>query len=251
MPLPPALAARLAKRGIISKKSAQQAKPQEEEVFAESYDDQEDNNGKSNQDTFEKVKYLGYPCCPNKWNVYHECSVFCQNHWSNRRSNGPDPDSEYAAKYKAMMSKFGPLPEHWQEKWDPGCRRHYYWCTKTDKVSWLPPGHPKAKITEAASHVREMIQNQIHMDPEVEESDDDDEHAMDLDSDSEHDEEEDRQMREKEHRREEKREERKRVRDTGSLDPMDPASYSDVARGSWSSGLEKDDVLVSGPTPLK
>lgn len=53
----------------------------------------------------------------------------------------------------------------------------------TDKVSWLPPGHPKAKITEAASHVREMIQNQIHMDPEVEESDDDDEHAMDLDSD--------------------------------------------------------------------
>ena len=51
-----------------------------------------------------------------------------------------------------------------------------------DKVSWLPPGHPKAKITEAASHVREMIQNQIHMDPEVEESDDDDEHAMDLDS---------------------------------------------------------------------
>ena len=131
MPLPPALAARLAKRGIISKKSAQQAKPQEEEVFAESYDDQEDNNGKSNQDTFEKVKYLGYPCCPNKWNVYHECSVFCQNHWSNRRSTGPDPDSEYAAKYKAMMSKFGPLPEHWQEKWDPGCRRHYYWCTKT------------------------------------------------------------------------------------------------------------------------
>ena len=35
-----------------------------------------------------------------------------------------------------------------------------------DKVSWLPPGHPKAKITEAASHVREMIQNQIHMEPD-------------------------------------------------------------------------------------
>jgi len=131
MPLPPALAARLAKRGIISKKSAQQAKPQEEEVFAESYDDHEDNNSKSNQDTFEKVKYLGYPCCPNKWNVYHECSLYCQNHWSNRRSNGPDPDSEYAAKYKAMMSKFGPLPENWTEKWDPGCQRHYYWCSKT------------------------------------------------------------------------------------------------------------------------
>ena len=55
-----------------------------------------------------------------------------------------------------------------------------------DKVSWLPPGHPKAKITEAASHVREMIQNQIHMEPDnsddSDDDDDDDEHAMDLDS---------------------------------------------------------------------
>merc|ERR1712018_828343 len=143
MPLPPALAARLAKRGIISKKSAaQQVKPQEEEVFAESYDDHEDNNtSKSNPATFQKIKYLGYPCCPNKWNVYHECSLYCQNHWNSRRNSGPDPDSEYATKHKAMMNKYGPLPETWQEKWDPGSQRHYYWCTKTDKVSWLPPGH--------------------------------------------------------------------------------------------------------------
>merc|ERR1711860_266656 len=247
MPLPPALAARLAKRGIISKKSAQQAKPQEEEVFAESYDDHEDNNSKSNQDTFEKVKYLGYPCCPNKWNVYHECSLYCQNHWSNRRSNGPDPDSEYAAKYKAMMSKFGPLPENWTEKWDPGCQRHYYWCSKTDKVSWLPPGHPKAKITEAASHVREMIQNQIHMEPDNDDFDsddeEDDEHAMDLDSDMDSDhEEEERRQRERDRRREEKRRDKKKTRESGGgrIDPMDPSSYSDVPRGSWSSGLEAD-----------
>ena len=40
-----------------------------------------------------------------------------------------------------------------------------------DKVSWLPPAHPKAKITEAASHVREMIQNQIHMEPDNEDFD--------------------------------------------------------------------------------
>ena len=54
----------------------------------------------------------------------------------------------------------------------------------------MPPGHPKAKITEAASHVREMIQNQIHMEPDQDDLEDDseddeeeDEHAMDLDSD--------------------------------------------------------------------
>ena len=88
------------------------------------------------------------------------------------------------------MEAIGTLPEEWQEKWDPGTGRHYYWCTRTDKVSWLPPGHPKAKITEAASHVREMIQNQIHMEPDQdedlddsEEDEEEDEHAMDLDSD--------------------------------------------------------------------
>jgi polyglutamine-binding protein 1 len=87
-----------------------------------------------------------------------------------------------------MMAKYGPLPEDWQEKWDPGTDRHFYWCSRLDKVSWLPPGHPSAKITEAASQVREMIQNQIHMEPDhVDDSDDseeeDDEHAMELDSD--------------------------------------------------------------------
>jgi len=139
MPLPPALAARLAKRGIISKKSAQQQSAlkhhqEQEEVFAESYDDHDDsiNQSKapqqqqqqlnliSNAEALERVKFMGYPCCPNKWNVYHECSLFCQNHWNSRRSTGPDPGSDYAAKHKSMMEKCGSLPEEWQEKWDPG-----------------------------------------------------------------------------------------------------------------------------------
>ena len=45
-----------------------------------------------------------------------------------------------------MMSKYGPLPEGWREHYDPGAGRHFFWCTKTDKVSWFPPGHPKAKV---------------------------------------------------------------------------------------------------------
>jgi len=283
MPLPAALAARLAKRGIISKKSAQQqsAKNPEEEVFAESYDDQEDVTApKSNVNTnttpakiamvtnaeaMEQIKFMGYPCCPNKWNIYHECTTFCQNHWNKKRSTGPEPESEYANKHKAMMEVIS-LPEEWQEKWDPGTGRHYYWCTRTDKVSWLPPGHPKAKITEAASHVREMIQNQIHMEPdneddESEDEEEDDEHAMDLDSDMESDhEEEERLRREREKRKLEKRKEDKRKedkrkdpkskgRDSGKIDPMDPSSYSDTPRGNWSSGLEKEDGgrAIHGP----
>jgi len=269
MPLPPALAARLAKRGIISKKTAQNpnpVKPAEEEVFAENYDDQEENtksipnkNLITNSEAIEKIKFMGYPCCPNKWNVYHECSLFCQNNWSSRSKNtGPEIDSEYFEIHKKTMEKYGPLPEDWQEKWDPGTGRHFYWCTRTDKVSWLPPGHPKAKITEAASHVREMIQNQIHMEPDNDDFDsddeEDDEHAMDLDSDMDSDhEEEERRQRERDRRREEKRRDKKKTRESGSgrLDPMDPSSYSDVPRGSWSSGLEADragpDSSVPGP----
>ena len=115
------------------------AKP-EEEVFAESYDDQEDNtksvpkNLITNSEAIEKIKFMGYPCCPNKWNVYHECSLFCQNNWSSRRSTGPENDSEYAEIHKNTIEKYGPLPEDWQEKWDPGSGRHFYWCTRTGNL---------------------------------------------------------------------------------------------------------------------
>jgi hypothetical protein len=35
--------------------------------------------------------------------------------------------------------------------------RHYYWCIESDKVSWFPPGHPKACPVVAAAKVRENI----------------------------------------------------------------------------------------------
>ena len=81
---------------------------------------------------------MGYPCCPNKWNVYHECSLFCQNNWSSRSKNtGPEIDSEYFEIHKKTMEKYGPLPEDWQEKWDPGTGRHFYWCTRTGNLFQL------------------------------------------------------------------------------------------------------------------
>lgn len=75
---------------------------------------------------------------------------------------------------------------------------------------------------------------------------------------SDNDDEEDREIRERREREKEKRrEEEQRYRerrseggsrrgradrrgDSGKFDPMDPSSYSDAPRGSWSSGLEKD-----------
>ncbi len=287
MPLPPALAARLAKRGIIPKKEGSQGEAAasgrrgEEEVFAESYDGDQDARdrhratgrtavrGGSNQD--DKTRYMvsagltelvfrtrfklglfqGYPCCPNKWNVYHECCLWCQNTWAPGKLN---PDPEYLKRFKRMMDKYGPLPDEWKEKYDPGTGRHYFWCTRTDRVSWLPPGHPKAKITEAASRVREVLASQVTVEEE-EDDDDEDDQAMDLDSDMESDEEdddEDREIRDRREREKEKRrsdQERYR-RDNRSRrerggggggerpDPMDPSSYSDAPKGNWASGLE-------------
>jgi len=260
MPLPAALAARLAKRGIIQKQKKAEV---EEEVFAESYDDQEDDGRSKSISHFDEkgpytkddISFMGYPGCPNKWNVYHECTVFCQRHWGSGKPES-NIDPEYAAIRIKMLTKYAsPLPEGWKEKYDPGTGRHYYWCTRTDRVSWLPPGHPKAKVTEPASHVREMLQGQLHNDNEddLDEDDDEDEdHAMDLDSDMESEDEEDKRIenqrrKEKERRREEQEKYRlgsrgksKQKTNDDHLDPMDPAAYSDVPRGSWSSGLTEE-----------
>ena len=36
--------------------------------------------------------------------------------------------------------------------------RHYYWCIESDKVSWFPPGNPKAIPVLAAAKVRENME---------------------------------------------------------------------------------------------
>lgn len=41
--------------------------------------------------------------------------------------------------------------------YDAGCARHYYWCPRTDEVSWLPPRHPLAVIGDAAPKIAKGI----------------------------------------------------------------------------------------------
>ncbi|XP_059090650.1 polyglutamine-binding protein 1-like [Tigriopus californicus] len=270
MPLPPALAARLAKRGLLrpdqaSGKPGKPGKPseahahkkgEEEEVFAESYDDHDEGGSTQNitpqTGEDDKAKLLGYPGCPNKWNPYHECQPFCSDHWG---SGHKEPSLEYLKLFQSMMKDYQPLPEEWEEQYDPGSGRHFFWNRRTDRVSWFPPGHPKARIMEAASQVRELLQSQLsNMDEDDEDDDDeDDDQAMDLDSDmsegGQDEDEEDRQIedkhrREKEQRREQeefyKRKDGKRKKAPPGIDPMDPSSYSDAPLGTWASGLDKD-----------
>lgn len=302
MPLPPALAARLAKRGILRDASVAGFDPQagkvidqpttgnqrsgsgggssygyegrsitaEEEVFAESYDDNAvttpsyDNNNPSQgvvfktPDAVDPNKYLGHSGCPNKYNPHHTCVQYCRQYWG---SGAREPfNQEYIAAHSKLVELFYPLPDGWREMYDCGVGRHYYWNTKTDKVSWLPPGHPKSQPGDPASKVRE---NLALAPPRQEDNTDN----MDLDSDNDSDEEEDRRIeeqrrREKEKRREEerrivsgdKKKGRSRGRDEDALDPMDPAAYSDVPRGNWSTGLPDQgsaktgvDSTASGP----
>uniref|UniRef100_A0A0K2SZS9 Putative LOC100114829 [Nasonia vitripennis] n=1 Tax=Lepeophtheirus salmonis TaxID=72036 RepID=A0A0K2SZS9_LEPSM len=231
MPLPPALAARLAKRGIIAKDRRKEN--DEEEVIAESYDN-EDEPEVTKKSITDKTKFMGYPGCPNKVNPYHMCSLFCLSRWGKGKLK-PD-DRDYKAKYEAMMKKIH-LPEHWKEKYDPGCGRHYFWCTRTDKVSWLPPTHSKCRPVEAASVLREIFGEREVEEEESDKSENGDKDDMDLESDSEDEELEARRRRDKDRRK--KDYDRYRGSSYKDNDPMDPSTYSDTPKGSWSSGLDE------------
>lgn len=280
MPLPPALLARLAKRGIINVPKepvvpeSETAAPAEEEIIAEDYDDTPLQTTLSFTAVEPQIidPYLGYVGCPNKWNVYHECGNMCRDQWK----DPPPISTEYDGKRLKMLSKY-PLPTHWKEVLDEGICRYYYWNTETDLVSWLPPGHPRCQVSRSAATLRkemstETSKNNVSDDEDnevsrVEEEDDDE--KDDHDSDKSEDSEEELTREEK---RDRKLERRERSRDTSKerdrdkdrkgrrasqkeeLDPMDPASYGDCGRGTWSSGLPKRneartgaDVTASGP----
>ncbi|KAF0310289.1 Polyglutamine-binding protein 1 [Amphibalanus amphitrite] len=242
------------------RRSANQKDTDEEEVIAEDYDD---HGATDLQLNYAHNKHggklvtddatAGALGCPNKWNVYHECSAFCQRRWG----AGQDPDPRLELKRLRMLEKY-PLPAGWSEVYDPGTGRYYYWNTETEVVSWLPPGHPRARPGACAAALRlqlQAAQREGQAGQPTEPHTDTARPASDQEmSDDEHDRE---RQRERDHRRERERRPRERAaararKRPDELDPMDPAAYSDIPRGSWSAGLERDvksgvDATASGP----
>ncbi|GLH03141.1 Polyglutamine-binding protein 1 [Gryllus bimaculatus] len=166
MPLPQFLRYRLAKRGIIHGEDADKVPdvlppPVEEEVIAEDYDtprkgnsnDANDNSEAGDNSSDTELKLLGHPGCPNKYNIFHECTVFCKEKWGVGHA---EPDTKYQRLKQKMLQKY-PLPITWMEVYDPGSGRHYYWEYESDYVSWLPPLHPRAIIAEPASMLRQAV----------------------------------------------------------------------------------------------
>lgn len=236
MPLPPALAARLAKRGLLKTNSVpgEDQPAQNEEIIAEDYDNNTEGHINNKEHYWEGIEGVnvdpikGHKGCPNKSNVYHECTKFCVKRW---KQGNIVPDETYLESKRKILELW-PLPSGWEEVYDEGYGRHYFWNVHNNLVSWLPPSHPCASPTESAAHLREerLLKEGDETDESSEASD------QEVPQQQPKEKRRDRRDRDREmvHHRDKKK---RRVKDN-DLDPMDPAAYSDIPRGNWTAGLD-------------
>ncbi|CAJ0579584.1 unnamed protein product, partial [Mesorhabditis spiculigera] len=278
MALPPALLARLQKRGIVGRDP-------NEEVFAEDY-----GSDVKEKKVDDREFAIG---CPNKNNPYHVCVEFCYDHWGDGQPESR-LNEEYLYRKNRMLTRY-PIPEPWVEVYDPGMKRHYYWNPESDEVCWLSPRHPNAVIGEAApklarerAHGGGADDSRPPMPPQAplfdqreayrqsEEARQRDRYS-DRNRDRERDDRRDRGRDRDRHGRDRERDRRPPRRSPGQsdsdegkeeeepsdrdrlrratrkgIDPMDPAAYSDISVGRWSSGLVEDtktgvDTTAGGP----
>lgn len=100
---------------------------------------------------------------------------------------------------------------------------------ETDMVSWLPPKHPRANLSESAAKLREKLLNPSVGVAEISQStyrnEDSDKRRSTKNRDR------NKEYKEKEEKRgkyDEKDMPMKKPRKDNDIDPMDPAAYSDV-----------------------
>jgi len=226
MPLPPALQARLKKRGIVTEEPEVKAPPPE------------------NSDVIRKG-------CPNTSNPFHECSDYCLQRWG----------AIGKPKMKKKNYKLQPLPPGWFKVPDLETKHEYYWNVHTNKVSWRHPSDPRAEVTYPAAWQKKPeepkpVAKAIPTNPVGNLK-----NLKDIPRDEKILKSNLKKVRTGKHpslmkaqKQKEKFAPYRKGKKDDELDPMDPASYSDVARGNWSSGLKEDqdvktgvDTTASGP----
>lgn len=74
--------------------------------------------------------------CPNKYNIYHQCSKYCIERFGQPDSFNPNLDQK---KYLLVLLREYPLPSDWSIVYDAGLKTFYFWDTLSNYVSWLPP----------------------------------------------------------------------------------------------------------------
>ncbi|CAJ0945569.1 unnamed protein product [Ranitomeya imitator] len=143
------------------------------------------------------------------------------------------------------------LPPNWYKVYDLICGLPYYWNVETDMVSWLSPHDPNAIITKCPSKQKGSenlsvaflllcslnshsqitlfrIRGAAGEKPERPERE---------------------EIKERRHIRREEiapYQKPKKGRKEEEIDPMDPSSYSDAPRGTWSTGLPKRNEAKTG-----
>lgn len=188
----------------------------------------------------------------------------------------PEPEEEIIAEdydddpvdYEA--TRLEGLPPSWYKVFDPSCGLPYYWNVDTDLVSWLSPHDPNSVVTKSAKKLRasnadaeeKVDRGHEKSDRGHEKSDRERERGYDkVDRERERDRDRDRdrgydksEREESKERRHHRREElapypkskKAASRKDEELDPMDPSSYSDAPRGTWSTGLPKRNEAKTG-----
>lgn len=142
---------------------------------------------------------------------------------------------------------------------------HYYWNTVDDTVSWLPPSHPRASLTKSAAILRKELEA---IQPELDENDDGNgqqpmdsvelEHGSDSNLSNAVREPPPRPAPVKKPKARDlekvlrSKSERRMKKDAAEtkLDPMDPAAYSDIPRGKWSSGLDCENTKTGADSTV-
>lgn len=137
---------------------------------------------------------------------------------------------------KKKKFKDQPLPPGWFKVPDPGSGQAYFWNVHTNQVAWRHPNDPRAEITYPASWQQKK---------ESKESKSTDDGKEDK-SKSKVKTGKHPSLVKAQRQKEKNAPYRKNKKDDDALDPMDPASYSDVGRGSWSTGLKEDSEVKTG-----
>lgn len=102
-----------------------------EEIIAEDYDEVEEpypydyEPVKKPQENFwsERLKrrivdgsITGYKGCPNKYNIYHKCTLYCMNTYGDGVT---EPKRNYLKRKLRLLKRY-PLPKDWKEVYDFG-----------------------------------------------------------------------------------------------------------------------------------
>lgn len=181
----------------------------------------------------------------SRWNIFHICSVFCLERWGDGTEK---PSKEYRKRFQRLLERY-PLPKkgNWVYIWDAGCEAYYFWNKDDDLVSWLPPKHPKALIGKSASTIRSE-KDMPDLGPDT--HDDVDMSLMPPPARSPPPSQEyhhkasvpkKNKSRDLEKILRTKKGRRQFYENSATVDPMDPAAYSDIPKGRWSAGLEAED----------